>query len=120
MQLTVTPHDGYTLAQTSGPIDETARELLRQHLHPLVGSAGGRVVIDLSQSPRINSQGLADLVTLAAHANTSGSCIVFFGMTPFVSVVLTKTKLDAFFQLAPDLPAAVKRCQQKSVPPAAF
>lgn len=107
MELTLSKHDGHVIAHTSGPIDESAREAFREHLHPIVGMRDSRLIIDLSQSTRINSQGLSHLVTLVAHANTSGSRVVLCGVPPFVSVVLSVTRLNQFFELALDQATAV-------------
>ena len=99
MDLTLSHHDGLVIAHTSGPLDESARDPFRQHLHPIVGNNGSRLIIDLSQSPRINSQGLSNLVTLVAHANTSGSRVILRNVPPFIAVVFNVTRLNQFFEI---------------------
>jgi anti-sigma B factor antagonist len=111
MELTLTSRDGFTIAATQGPIDESAREPFRQHLHPLVGEKGTQLIIDLSGSPRINSSGLGNLVALTADANTNESRVVLCSAQTFVSMVISITKLDKFFTIAPTLDAAVALCR---------
>ena len=104
MELTLSKHDGQVIAHTSGPLDESARQPFRDRLHPIVAASGSRLIIDLSQSPRINSQGLANLVTLVAHANTSGSRVVLRNVPPFVAVVFNVTRLNQFFEIEGEEP----------------
>jgi anti-anti-sigma factor len=107
MELTITRHDNYILAKTTGPLDEQARPVFREQLHPLVGNAGTRLVLDLTNSPRINSAGVGNLVALVADANTQGSRLALCNLAPFVAAVMAVTKLDSFFAIAPDVEAAV-------------
>ncbi|MDX1945421.1 MAG: STAS domain-containing protein [Pirellulaceae bacterium] len=109
MNLTVTRQKDYFLAQTEGPIDDTSRDPIREHLHPLVAEPGTKVIVDLSRSPRINSIGVGNLVTLVAHANTNGSRVVFCAIPSFVAVVLSVTKLDKFFEVAPTVADAAAK-----------
>lgn len=108
MEVTFVPHDRYVLAQTSGPINESARDVFQQQLHPLVAD-GTRLVLDLAGSQRIDSQGVSNLVTLVAHANTNSSRVIFCNLQPYVATVLSVTKLDRFFDVAPTLDEAVAR-----------
>jgi anti-anti-sigma factor len=102
MQLTVTPRADAWLVETQGAIDDSARELFREELHPRLLNTGAKMVLDLSGSNYINSQGLGLLVTLASHANTRGANLVFCGLQPHVSGVVSVTKLDRFFTILPD------------------
>lgn len=104
MQLTLTHGDDHTLAHTTGPIDESAREVFRESLHPIVAQPGSKLIIDLTNSPRINSQGVSNLVTLVAHANTSGSRVILRNVPTFITVVFSVTRLDQFFEIAQSAP----------------
>lgn len=107
MELTLSHEPGYVLARTAGPIDESARDLLSEYLHPLVSQPGTRLVLDVSGSPRINSEGLSLLVKLAADANSHGSRMAVAAATPFVLNVLAVTRLDHLLQLRPTLSQAI-------------
>ena len=113
MEVTFVPHDGYLLARTSGPINEAARDAFLQQLHPLVAD-GTRLILDLAGSERIDSQGVSNLVTLVAHANTNSSRVIFCNLQPYVAQVLSVTKLDKFFDVAPSLDEAIARATQSS------
>jgi anti-anti-sigma factor len=115
VKLTVTREAGYFLARTSGPIDEAARDPFSDHLHPLVAEPGTKIVMDLSDSPRINSLGVGNLVTLVAHANTNSSRVIFCGVPSFISVVFSVTKLEKYFEVVGTLDEAIART--KGPPP---
>ena len=112
MDLKVTPHDGYVLAQISGPLDESAREQFREKLHPLFANRGTRLIIDLADSLRINSPGIGNLVALVADANTNDSRVILCNLQPFVSSVMGVTKLNTYFEIAADTEAAIARAGQ--------
>ena len=107
MELTLSHEQGYVLAETRGPIDDSAGELFREHLHPLVGQRGTRLIVDLSDSERINSIGIGLLVKLVTDANTHGSRVVLAAAAPFVSSVFGVTRLNRFFDLAETRAAAL-------------
>ena len=108
MELTVTHQEGYVVVQTDGPIDRSAGDLFREYVHPLIGQGGTRVVVDLSGSPRINSEGISVLTLLVADANTNKSRVVFASPSPFVGNVLAVTRLIAFFDVEVSVAAAIE------------
>ncbi len=109
MELKVSHEEGYVLAATAGAVDDSARKLFRESLHPLVGHSGTKMVLDLSQSNYVNSDGIAQLISVAAHANTNGSRVVLAACSPFISVVLDRCKLNRFFEMADSVPNAILR-----------
>lgn len=108
MELKISREEGCVLAATDGTVDETARDLFRESLHPLVGQSGTNVVLDLSQSNYINSSGIGQLVSLVTHANASDSRVVLAACSPFISEVLNRCKLNRFFEMAESVPAAIR------------
>jgi anti-anti-sigma factor len=113
MELTLSTKDGFTVATTNGNLDDSAREVFREKLHPLVGVKGTRLIVDLSGSTRVNSPGLGNLVALTADANTNDSRVVFCNIQPYVSMVIGVTKLDRFFNIAKDLDEAAEWCRKE-------
>jgi anti-anti-sigma factor len=109
MELKVETKEGYVLATASGYVDDSARELFRDQLHPLVGQRGTKLVLDLADAKRINSAGLSHLVLLVTNANTNSSRVVLAACSPFIAVVLNRSKLDQFFELAENVDDAVAR-----------
>ena len=113
MELHVSQEDGYLLAKTVGPIDDSAGDLFRQDLSPVIAEHGTKVVLDLSGSPRVNSVGLGHLVTLVANANIHSSRVVVAACTSFVSAVLDRSRLERFFEIADTVPEAVSRVLER-------
>jgi anti-anti-sigma factor len=109
MELEVSHEEGYVLAATVGPIDDSAKELFREWLHPLVGQKGTKLVLDLSQSKSVNSNGIGQLVQLAVNANTNSSRIILSACAPFVAVVFDRSKLNKFFEMADSVSDAIRR-----------
>jgi len=109
MELKVSHEEGYVLAATAGPIDDAARDLFRESLHPLVGQSGTKLVLDLSQSNYITSHGIAQLISVVTHANSSDSRVVLAACSPFISVVLNRCKLNKFFDMADSVPDAIRQ-----------
>jgi anti-sigma B factor antagonist len=109
MDLTVTKHEGYILAKPAGPLGEDSRDAFRQQLHPLVATGGTNLLIDLSDSQRINSAGVGSLVALVADANTHDSRVLLFSPPSFVAVVFNVTRLNTYFEIAANLDEALER-----------
>ena len=117
MELNLSHEPGYVLASTVGPIDDSVDELFREYLHPLIGQSGTRLILDLSKSNFITSKGLGQLVSLAVHANTNSSRVILAACTPFVSVVLDRSKLSQFFEVVESAAAAIRRVLDGVSPP---
>lgn len=109
MELHVSHEEGYVLADVRGLVDDTAGDLFREYLHPLVQQRGTKLILDLSEAKRVNSAGLSHLVMLATNANTNSSLVMLAAPSPFISEVLRRSKLDQFFDIARDIPEAVNR-----------
>ena len=109
MELKVSHEEGYVLAATVGAANDSAKEPFRELLHPLVGHRGTSVVLDLSRSAYIDSNGIAQLVSLVTHANSSGSRVVLAACSPFISEVLDRCKLNKFFEMAESVPDAIRQ-----------
>jgi anti-sigma B factor antagonist len=119
MQIEVSRHSGYLLGRTTGPLDDSTRDVFRDQLHPLVANAGTRLILDLTGSQRVNSQGVGSLVALVADANTHDSSVILCNLQSFVAVVITVTKLDKYFDIAPTLDEAIARARQPRPSPLA-
>jgi anti-sigma B factor antagonist len=109
MELIISHEQGCVLVTTVGTLDDAAREFFRESLHPLVGQSGTNLVVDLSQSNLINSDGIGQLVSVVTHANASDSRVIFAACSPFISEVLDRNKLNTFFEMADSVPDAILR-----------
>lgn len=108
MELAVTQQEGYYLAVTDGPLDETTEPPFRDALHPLLAEKGTKVVIDLSGSKWINSDGLAALVRLVKDASKQQCRVIYASPSPFVREILEITRLETYFEVAPTRDDAVE------------
>ena len=111
MELELTHDEGYVLAVTDGPIDASTHPPFRNALHPLFNNTGVNLIVDISASSRINSEGLSALVRLVTDANTRGGRVIYAAPSPFVEEVLNVTRLSTFFETAPSRDDAVKLVQ---------
>jgi len=107
MYLNVCHEDGCVLATATGPIDESAEDVFRDQLHPLVARRGTKLILDLSGSRRINSTGISRLVLLVTDANTKSSRVIFAAPTSFVDGVFRVSHLDRFFEIAESVADAI-------------
>jgi anti-anti-sigma factor len=112
MELDVSHEPGYVLVIARGYVDDSAGELFRECLHTLVGQSGTKLILDLSEAKRVNSSGLSHLVLLATNANTHASRVVLAAPSPFIAIVLNRSKLDQFFEIAESVPEAVGRLSE--------
>jgi anti-anti-sigma factor len=108
VEINISKCDGYTLAATSGPLDESAPPMFREVLHPLFNERGARLVVDLAGSPRITSDGLTAMVRLVSDAHTRSGRVVFAAPTPFVSEIFRVTRLEKYFEVVPTNDEAVR------------
>jgi len=68
-----------------------------------------RVVIDLSELKMIDSSGLGELMNCVTKARLRGGEVLLLSPTPFVSGVLSVTRLDHWFEIHDTLDAARRR-----------
>lgn len=108
MNITIQENEEFTLARVDGPLDDDATHIFRQHLHPLI-EENARIVLELSNCPRVNSEALSALVKLKADANMKGARLILAALTPFVDEVIRITQLNSFFDVSETLDEAVSR-----------
>ncbi len=108
MELKISHEDGYVLVACVGPIDDSAKPLFSEYVHPLLAAQGTKVVLDLSGANLITSAGIGNLVALAADANLRGSRVILAGCTSFVAIVLARSRLDRFFEMAASVVEAIR------------
>lgn len=112
MEVNVADQGSHVLAKTSGAINDEAADPIREQLDPVVSRDEAVLIIDISDSARINSAGLAILVRLVTDANKYGSRMILAAPSDFVANVLDVTKLSEFFEVAATVDAAVKMLEE--------
>lgn len=75
----------------------------------LVDQNNAKIVLDMADVTYVSSAGLGDLVKITALANTQQAKLALAAVTPFVDGVLKATRLDRFFDVAPDVDVAINR-----------
>ncbi len=97
------------IGELSGSDVETAGKTLAA----ATDSADARVVIDLSETKMIDSTGLGELMNCVTKARLRGGEVVLLSPTPFVSGVLSMTRLDHWFEIHDTLDAARRRFESE-------
>ncbi len=115
MKLDIEDSDSYKIVRCHGLVDGSLRDETDKIVHPIIEEKTSRVLVDLSDVPRITSEGIGVFVTLVARANTKGSRIVFARPTPFVKAIFDSTKITSFLETEDSLEDGVQRLFQ---PPA--
>jgi anti-anti-sigma factor len=98
--------DGISVVHVAGEMRGTGDPALLDAVNPLLQCDAARVVLEMGQVPFMGSAALADLVRVAAEANTLGGRVVLANLTPFAKDLLATTKLDQFFEVHDDVDAA--------------
>ena len=96
---------------------EEAAQALREELHAAVERAGAkRVVIDLQHARYLSSVAFWPLLSLRRQLLDAGGRLIICGLSGDIEDVFMTTKMistggavDAPFEVAPDVPAAIAR-----------
>ena len=95
-------------AAIDGSIDSTtSAEEFHDQLKDLKRRANLNVLIDLSQTEYINSDGLAEFLRLQTVAKEKSRQVVFISPSPLVRTVFQTTKLDSVLRIVGNRDEAV-------------
>ncbi len=70
---------------------------------------GAALVLDLAGLQYLNSAGIGQLVRVVAQANTQECRVILAGPRASIAGVFEVTHLDHFFQIAADVPTALRQ-----------
>ena len=98
MQFDVNREDGYLLAHVTGSIDISTVQEFGRHVVPLV-EQDANVLIDMSETDYINSDGLVRLLRLQQELKKRSHRLVIFVPTTLVRSVFAATNLDNVLQV---------------------
>ena len=99
MEYDVREQDGVTVLAPRGPIDVSRALELRDVLAPLVGEAGRRVLVDLSEVTLVDSSGIGIFVTAHRLAETCGASFALAGAQGPVGRVFELTRTDKLLHI---------------------
>ncbi len=108
MKIEEQAYGAVTLMKPVGPVTEVDVEDLHAHLLEVRTRNLGRLVIDISAVPFIDSQGLECLLDLANEMEKTGQVLKLCGENDTFREILELTDLAAVFEHFPDAITAVR------------
>jgi anti-anti-sigma factor len=102
---------GFTVAMLSGDLDIVGAPVLREQLLGLLGVHASQLVIDLSGVSFCDASGLAVLVGTARRVGLLGGVLRLAAPAPSVAAALRVGGLDRYFDIFPDVSAAIADSQ---------
>ena len=94
--------DGGLLAKARGEIDLVRSPQLRVELMRMLDKGVGKLVLDLSDVPFMDSSGVATLVEALQVQRKKGNKLVLCGMQPKVRSIFEIARLDMVFTITDD------------------
>ena len=84
-------------------------KVFEDFLNDLIDKKVKRIILDLTQVHRINSTGLAILITASTlFSNYGGEKVILAGSNDFINGALSVTKLSQFFNYFADVDTAIR------------
>lgn len=108
MKIQEQKHGAVTVIKPSGPIANADVELFKQRLLTVIQEALGRVVVDASAVPFIDSKGLEALVDVTDKVAQSGQLLKLCSVNKTLREVLSLTGLSSQFEHFEDTNSAVR------------
>ena len=93
----------FTVVRLGGELTEQDVERLTDELAEVAYGDKARVAIELSGLKTIDSSGLSALITVVTRSRLTQGRVVLVAPSPFVSGVLSVTRLDTWFDLCETL-----------------
>lgn len=108
MQIQEQRHGAVTVIKPSGPVTGADADALHQRIAEVAKRSLGRLVIDGSQIPFIDSQGLERLLDATEEMGRGGQALKLCGINETVREVLEFTELAQHFEHFDDVNNAVR------------
>ena len=106
-EVTLTERDGWQVLTLAGEIDVATAPRLRDRLVQLITEGPPRVVVDMTGLTFIDSMGLGALVSGMKRARAHDGDLRLVGPSDHVAKVLSITRLDQAFLVAPSVDDAL-------------
>lgn len=90
-----------------GAIDLHVAPEIRAELRAMIDKKPKRLIVDLTGVPYIDSSGLAVLIGAMQGLEAEGGVFMLAGAQQAVQMILESAKLDKYFQLYPNVGAAL-------------
>jgi anti-sigma B factor antagonist len=108
MKLHQQRHGAVTLLRPEGPLIDTGAGEFDQAARGLMTATLGRLVVDMSAVPFVDSLGLESLVGLTELMEDSGKVLKLCGVNKTVRQVFELTEIDSLFDHFEDVNSAVR------------
>jgi len=106
MNINVEQRDQSVILTPEGEVDLASSPELRQSLLSALNDKPGRLIVNLSKTPYMDSSGVATLVEAMQKAMRSQTKLVLCGMEEKVRSIFEIARLDAVFTIVDDAEAA--------------
>jgi anti-sigma B factor antagonist len=109
MRIEQNKHGAVTVIRPRGPVNNQAdAQQLRETGFELLGRTLGRFVVDVSDMPFVDSNGLEALVGLTEELNAGGRSLCLCGAGETLREILNLTEQAPMFSLHEDVQSAVR------------
>jgi len=109
MRIEQQKHGAVTVIRPRGPVNNEADAgLLKETGFELLGKTLGRFVLDASDMPFVDSNGLEALVGLTEELNAGGRSLCLCGAGETLREILSLTEQTPMFSLHEDVQSAVR------------
>ncbi len=113
MNLTSESIGGVTVLRIAGELRDANQKEFAEAVQGHLDAGRSRLALEFSGLSYVSSAGLGAIVHVTAQANTRGGRIVLAAPSPFLTGVLEATRLNRYFELFPDVNAAVAALSQQ-------
>jgi len=108
MQIHQQRHGAVTVVRPDGPLNQSDADQFQQQFNTLAAKSLGRVVVDVSAVPFVDSRGLEVLAESADTLDQSGQALKLACVNEVLREVLDLTELSSRFEYFEDVGAAVR------------
>ena len=108
MKITEQRQGAVSVVRPSGPLTAAEAPLLREHVGRELAGNLGRVVLDMSEIPYVDSAGLEALLDITERMSQSAQVLRLCGANKTVREVLSLTDLAPMFDHFEDATTAVR------------
>ncbi|MCZ6836437.1 MAG: STAS domain-containing protein [Planctomycetota bacterium] len=108
MEIQEQRHGAVTVLKPQGALIHEDTEQFRDKVESARGKSFGRIVVDISSVPYVDSSGLEALVEITEQFSHSGNALKLCGVNETVREVLDLTDLTSLFEYFEDINAAVR------------
>jgi anti-sigma B factor antagonist len=108
VQITEQQQGAVTVVAPNGPVALADADQLRSVAMQVIDRSRGRIVLDATAMPFLDSRGLEVLLEVTERLNESGAALKMCGVKETVREIMELTDLAGFFEYYDDVNCAVR------------